>query len=748
MGPWEAAAMRIPIMVLLAAAPLAAVSLCAAAQGSEEDILIDEKVSENLFVVRRHDRVIIKDTGRVIEGKILSESDDNIRIRTTANAVASYDKRMVERVERASTIEDEMKRLAAESSGQPEKVLRVAVEAVQRFRKVDEAISLLDAESRKSADVRLPAYMCMLYLRQGKAKEAAEAADRVLKMAPGRAAGHLLKGQALSALGKAEEAEKELAKAQQIAPGDDRILVARAEAMMRIGKMDEARKLFADTIGRNPRLASGHLGMGLVHLKAGELPEAEKSFAQARDLAEKDPRPHCGLAAVYILQGRYDDAFKAANDALIADNNSGTAYALQGLAQLYKGNGDDAKMRLNEALLRDPSNARAQVALGLLIGRGDGAAETAALEKAALLDPGDDWILYLLGQRKFAEGRYEEALVLFRAASKLSPDSATVMGAIGAACLKLKRYDEAEAAYAAARKLEPSCADHLSGLGLAHIGRRQFDIAARELRQALEMDSANVAALLGLGYLANFEKQKRQAVEYFSKALALKGDCTYAVGALRKMYAQDKLELEYAGFEDSIPATWLTRTGFGIKVEAEKGMARFSGTQSGAANNMTRLYRLIQTDRFVSIHADLETPPSGNYAAGLYMAPSGRGAHRFGIELSKTETGRLAYQIRDLQTVMTEPSPIGEWPKEGKMRLGLEIYRAPEGDKSQAELRIYAGGRCCATSPLAIHKLAEVEVGFFVRAPMRENVDVGVDNAAILTWQIEETGAAAGGFKP
>ncbi|MCX7803617.1 MAG: tetratricopeptide repeat protein [Planctomycetota bacterium] len=741
--------MRISVVPLLPAAPLTAALLCVAAVGGEDDILIDEKVAEHLFVIRRNDRVILKDTGRVIEGKILSESEENIRIRTTTNAVASYDRKMVERIERASSVDDELKRLSAECSGRPDRVLRVAVEAVQRFRKVDEAIALLDAESKRSADVRLPVYMCMLYLRQGKAKEADDVADRVLKMAPGRAVGHLLKGQALSALGRAEEAERELARAQQIAPGDDRILVARAEAMMRIGKLEEARKLFADTIGRNPRLAAGHLGMGLVHLRAGELPDAEKSFAQARDLAEKDPRPHCGLAAVYILQGRYDDAFKAANDGLIADNNSGTAYALQGLAQLYKGNTDDAKMRLNEAILRDPSNARVQVALGLLAGKGDTAAEAAAMEKAARLDPGDDWILYLIGQRKFAEGRYEEALGLFRSASKLSPDSATVMGAVGATCLKLKRYGEAEAAYMAARKLEPSCADHLSGLGLAHIGRRQFDIAARELRQALEMDSANVAALLGLGYLANFEKQKRQAVEHFSRALALKGDCTYAVGALRKIYAQDRLELDYAGFEDSIPATWLTRTGFGVKVEAEKGMARFSGTQSGAANNMTKLYRLIQTDRFVSVQADIEVPATTNYAAGLYMAPSGRGAHRFGIELGKTETGRLAYQIRDLQTVMTEPSPIGEWPKDGRVRLGLEVHRAQgEGDKSQAELRIYAVGRCCAASPLVIHKLAEIEVGFFVRAPMKENVDVGVDNVAILTRQIEGGGAATEGVKP
>ena len=58
---------------------------------------------------------------------------------------------------------------------------------------------------------------------------------------------------------------------------------------------------------------------------------------------------------------------------------------------------------------------------------------------------------------------------------------------------------------------------------IGHVLPQAFCLMPGALKQAREIDRRNVMALCGLGYIANGEKNKESAVEFFQQALAADG---------------------------------------------------------------------------------------------------------------------------------------------------------------------------------------------------------------------------------
>jgi tetratricopeptide (TPR) repeat protein len=356
----------------------------------------------------------------------------------------------------------------------------------------------------------------------------------------------------------------------------------------------------------------------------------------------------------------------------------------------------------------------------------------------------DGYVYYLQGHILYGLGRFAEAhAALSRAAELENSAKGTQWSegflAAGAAALKARTYEEAVRSYMGAVKAEDGSAPAHAGLGLAYLGLvGRDDEADRELRRALALDPKCLEAHLGLGYLANRQKREVEAISYFERGSALFGGSSYAAAALSKLRAGRGEQVDFYAFDGpDLPAGWRALQNQGVLAEVRNGKLVMSGKQKVAGRD-TRVLLQMDARRFARLEADLEAEPKGGTAAGLFVA-SPRGF----VELGLLEGGKAGWRVKNMGG-FSAPEDIGEWPKlpgGSRARLAIEVL-----DAGQGRVRLHFAGR--AVKDLTVDTLGNVagyEVGVFCRAQGGDDLNVSLDNAALVTRKAE--GDAGGGGK-
>jgi tetratricopeptide (TPR) repeat protein len=122
------------------------------------------------------------------------------------------------------------------------------------------------------------------------------------------------------------------------------------------------------------------------------------------------------------------------------------------------------------------------------------------LEEAVAEDPSADYV-YLLGQTYFLDGRYEEALGLFRRSIELDPTNYRILYYIGNSLLHVGNYDEAVGALEKSMELNPRDGEVWGSLGRAYERSGDMGRAVAAYSRAVKHDPDNEQWRLDLGYL-------------------------------------------------------------------------------------------------------------------------------------------------------------------------------------------------------------------------------------------------------
>lgn len=154
------------------------------------------------------------------------------------------------------------------------------------------------------------------------------------------------------------------------------------------------------------------------------------------------------------------------------------------------------------------------------------------------------------GSDLFAQGKYDEAIVYLKRATKENAEDFTAWHTLGLSYFSTNHLKEAQTAFERATKLKPDSAATHVNLAYVHLLRDKLDNARKEATSALSFDPANATAHYVLAAVASRSDKPDLAITEASEALRLKP----GMGPALLVKSEASLELYYRGLENKVPA--------------------------------------------------------------------------------------------------------------------------------------------------------------------------------------------------
>ena len=217
--------------------------------------------------------------------------------------------------------------------------------------------------------------------------------------------------------------------------------------------------------------------------------------------------------------------------ALVSQPMSAAARMLRGMALLRLGQWDAALAAADGMLLEQPGCAAAHGIRALTLfsqGRLDAASDAAA--RGQECNPPDPWVFLAQGLVALQRGEPIPGLAAFDRAIGLDPALAAAHLGRGRSLAELGRIEEALAAYGSAAQLDPSSAAAFVRMGHLLIQMSRFDGALLAFNAALERQAEQVDALRGAAQCLAALGRAAEAVEAYTRLVAVAPDADYMRG--------------------------------------------------------------------------------------------------------------------------------------------------------------------------------------------------------------------------
>eukprot|EP01125_Pyxidicula_operculata_P019861 TRINITY_DN7220_c0_g1_i1.p1 TRINITY_DN7220_c0_g1~~TRINITY_DN7220_c0_g1_i1.p1 ORF type:complete len:435 (-),score=61.52 TRINITY_DN7220_c0_g1_i1:4-1308(-) len=144
------------------------------------------------------------------------------------------------------------------------------------------------------------------------------------------------------------------------------------------------------------------------------------------------------------------------------------------------------------------------------------------LDRAIELDSSNYDAVYWSGQVFDHIGKLEAALICYRQALELSPNSVECLTALGMALTRSDKYREAIKALLSALELVGGKSSHIINLiGGAYTGYGKVDMAINWFERSLKLDPTNISTYEKLGYLLNRKNQSDKEMKLYEQALSI-----------------------------------------------------------------------------------------------------------------------------------------------------------------------------------------------------------------------------------
>ncbi len=271
------------------------------------------------------------------------------------------------------------------------------------------------------------------------------------------------------------------------------------------GKFDKAIQELKPDLEANPDWESGYRLAGLCYLNLKNNALAVSSLTRAVQLKSTAFATYYGLGQAYYNMQKYDycvlslnqgEPFLAKESPTDQEKSRAKLYHLRADAYFRMAKYNEAMNDLTSAIRVGQSDWTDYGELGLCyvnLGRLDEA--IAALQKAAMMKPGDPTLTKELAKAYFKKGvdalkakEYGQSVDALLKAKEYDPSDGYISANLGEAYLFQKRYPEAERALAMAVTALPNSADVYMRLGLAFEKQRKWDLALNAYKKANQLN--------------------------------------------------------------------------------------------------------------------------------------------------------------------------------------------------------------------------------------------------------------------
>ncbi len=377
----------------------------------------------------------------------------------------------------------------------------------------------------------------------GEALAAVEHFEKALELQPAAGIVHYSLGLALRQAGRVEEAQthlEEKGSGEVLAP--DRLMerleslalssgahLKRGNRAMVNGRLDEAVSAFRQAVAANPESGEARRNLALVLMRQGDSTGATKELEDAVASGSEDVWIHFDLGNAYLAKGDGERAVGAFQRAIELDPKLATAHFnlantlislerwteakshlatvleiepadrraryLSAMANHHSGETEAGLGALRRLLREDPTDTVARQGLASILVEAKRRPEAAVVyregldldlppeEKIALLQPLAK-ITWRLGQR-------EPAIVYWRQATELAPESSPAFTELANALQLADRRQEARELFARAVELDPENATAALSEASLWILDREFVTARQRLESALAKSPEN-----------------------------------------------------------------------------------------------------------------------------------------------------------------------------------------------------------------------------------------------------------------
>jgi len=295
----------------------------------------------------------------------------------------------------------------------------------------------------------------------------------------------------------------------------------------------EARAEYAKCVALDPKMAEGHLNLGILLLEKDPA-AAAVSLRQAVGLLPSQSRPRFLLGVALERSGDLPGAAEAFESASTLDSADEESLLHLGNVLLQLKKPADAEKQFRLILGRDPKSTAGLRGLALSLELQNKPEALDAYRNYLVEQPQDTAIRSRLVRLLMASQKYDEA---FAESEKLSAGQVPTLDALRLRAdilIGQNKLDEAVQTLQQAITLAPQDAQLHAGLGRLYLQKRDFSAAEHELKTAIQLDKSNavywkdLASTFYLGgnyasvlvvYDAVDKLEKPPAGEWFIRAL-------------------------------------------------------------------------------------------------------------------------------------------------------------------------------------------------------------------------------------
>lgn len=296
-------------------------------------------------------------------------------------------------------------------------------------------------------------------------------------------------------------------------------LVAEAKEYQKKGETKAAIIQLKNALQKNPDDADARYLLGAIYYDAGDLPSAEKELRKALSLGANSAKVLPILGKTLLAQGQFQ---KVLND--IALPAGATAdpelLALRGNAFLALGKAGEARESFSLALKQNPDFAEALIgsAKQSLLER-DSATAASLVDKAIDKNPKnvDAWLFK--GDLLRAQGKNEDALVVYAKAAELKPNNIAPHIARAHIHINAKQFDAANADLEAARKADSKSLLIVYTQALLEFSQGKHAKALESIQQVLRVAPEHMPSVLLAGAVQYALGSTQQAEQHLKKYL-------------------------------------------------------------------------------------------------------------------------------------------------------------------------------------------------------------------------------------
>jgi len=363
----------------------------------------------------------------------------------------------------------------------------------------------------------------MAWQERGDLEQARASYGRAITLNPGFVEAHGNLAALLLAAGELEPAEQASRQALALRPDYVKAHRVLADTLKALGRSAEAVDVYQQALVLQPGVADVYLNLGNAQHDLQQLPAAIASYRAALQLAPQLALAHANLAAALRATGEHAQAaasYRAAIAAQAPQAGSAALYHDLGQALQAQNLPDEAIAAYEQALEADPAFIPVLSSLALLqcrqknhdvaIGYG---------ERALALFPDDAQLCVHLGIIHGEAGDKARALDYLQRGTTLAPDDGSVHLHLGDYYHAFKQHELALAAYRRALECAPDNAGVHNNMGSALQALKRYDEAHAAYTRSLEIEPDSPTTLCNVGSNYQDWNQLDKAREYYQLAL-------------------------------------------------------------------------------------------------------------------------------------------------------------------------------------------------------------------------------------